>query len=166
MEIANVLVGLGGDRGNTVPKYGVTAAEIAVIRSIHGEDSVFDIEPIGEVSRPSRVERSRLVAVYGRAMDGNQNSIVEKLYPGAAAPLFETLDSLELPDDFYKTATRVARKPKVAAVVEEMPEGLSKKDQATWKKDQAAKVAAAQVAALEQEVEDDGIGDMPDNVLG
>jgi hypothetical protein len=156
MEIANVLVALGGDTGNTVPKYEVTAAEVAVLRSIHGDQAVLDIEPTGTVERSNREERSRLKSLYGNARDGSQNSIVEMLYPGAAARVFETFEELELPEIFYKAEARVSKKPVKAAVV--MPAGLSKKEQTAWKK---AQEEAAKVAAVDEQDEEDGIEDMP-----
>jgi hypothetical protein len=113
-ETANILLALGGDAGCTVPKFGVTAAEIAVLRAIHGEDAVIDIEPLGTVERTNRAELDRVRAIYGRATDGNMNSIVNFLYPGAAARVFESLDELGIPEDFYKAETRVSRKPKPA----------------------------------------------------
>lgn len=107
MDIANVIVALGGDKDNTIPKFNVTAAEIAVLRTLHGSDAVFDIQPIGTVSTKNRDERARLVHIYGNAKDNDGKSIVGQLFPGAAARVFETLDELELPEDFFKAETRV-----------------------------------------------------------
>ncbi len=153
MQTANVMVALGGDTGNTVPKYGVTAAEIAVLRSIHGNEAVFDIEPCGEVKRGHRDERQRLVETY-RSKDSNGNAIVEGLFPGAAARVFETLAELELPEELFKATDRVKAEPAVEAVVEDAPKPAAKKA--------AGKKAAKQEEAekIEAEVENDGIGDL------
>ncbi len=163
MEIANVMLALGGDTGNTVPKRGVTAAEIAVLRSIHGNEAVFDIEPLGDVERSQREERGRLKAVYGRAMDGNQNSIVESLFPGAAARLFEKIEELEIDDSFYKSVERARAAPKAAEPVAPTPPAkpgkpLTAKQQAAADKKAAAAAAAA---AGDADDEEDGIGDLP-----
>lgn len=103
-EIAHCFVALGGDIQNTVPKSNVTAAEIAVLQVIHGNDAVRDIEPVGSIQRSQREERERLRAVYGRARDSEGRSLVEVLYPGAAARTFEKLDELQLEDVQFKIA--------------------------------------------------------------
>lgn len=131
MQIANALVALGGDKGNTVPKMNLTAAEIAVLRAIHGLDSVLEIEPVGEIERGNREERTRLRMAYP-AKDEDGNVIVDMLYPGAGARVYEGLDELELPEEAFKAekrmtsapqvegeAPRRARKPKAAAEVSE-----------------------------------------------
>lgn len=102
METANVLLALGGDKRNTVPKYLVTAAEVAVMREIHGHDAVFDIEVVGTVNRTHRQEIGRLTEAYGR-QDGERrlSPAVNALYPGAAARVHETFAELELPDEFF-----------------------------------------------------------------
>lgn len=150
MDIAHILLAVGGDSGNTVPKLFVTAAEIAVLRAIHGEASVTDVEPCGERDITGRAELQRLRGIYGRARDSDDNSIVETLFPGAAARVFETLDELELDESFYKAERRV--KPAPAA---EEP-----------KKARGRKAAAAPVeeapAPEGDDDEDDGITDMKD----
>lgn len=106
MQTAHALVALGGDKGNTVPKFDLTAAEIAVLRSIHGPDSVFEIEPVGEIERGSREERNRLRLAYP-AKDEDGNHIVDLLYPGAGARVYEGLDELELPEEAFKAEKRM-----------------------------------------------------------
>lgn len=115
METANILLSLGGDSGNQVPKFGVTAAEIAVLRLIHGEGAVTDIEPgetLEDVS--DREERERLALKYAQAKiegpGGQKTSVVDSIYPGAAAHVFRQLDELDIPEEFFKAETRV--KPK------------------------------------------------------
>ncbi|GAA4169072.1 hypothetical protein [Shinella granuli] len=112
MQTANVMLAIGGDAKNTVPKYGVTAAEVAVLRYIHGEDAVFDIEVTGSVERTHRQEIGRLTEVYGRQEGERRVSpAVADLYPGAAARVFETFDELEIPDDLYAAAGRKVAAP-------------------------------------------------------
>ncbi|QDP64092.1 MAG: hypothetical protein Unbinned2301contig1004_18 [Prokaryotic dsDNA virus sp.] len=139
MQIANVLISLAGDHRNTVPKLGVTAAEIPVLQMIHGADAVRDIEPAGEIDRANREERARLARTY-RAKEGR--SPVEQLYPGAAARVFETLDELGLNEEFYKADRRMT--PRSA------PSKSAK---------QAAKTAKSSAPAAET---DDGVGEMSD----
>ncbi len=160
MEIANVLVSLGGDPGNTVPKYNVTAAEIGVLLAIHGNDAVNEIEPVGEIKRRHPEERGRLLAIYGGAKNPNQTPIVATMFPGVAARVFETLSELGLDDSMFKATGRMtAPTAPVEESVDEAPAPAAEFDE----------VQSA------DEVDDDGIGDeMPDanefketpNVLG
>lgn len=115
MKLANIMLAIGGGRDNTFPKYGVTAAEIAVLRSIHGEDAVFDVEPTAADAlnedgglRTNRQELARLRGIYGGAQDGNGGKIVEGLFPGAAARVFEDFDELDLPDEYFIATGRVS----------------------------------------------------------
>ena len=112
-EVANVMVALNGDIMNTVPKAKVTAGEIAVLQAIHGADAVTDIEPLGVAKQikqgkalvpyTMRAERGRLEKLYGKAVDGNQKRILEALYPGAAARIFERIEELNLVPAQFKT---------------------------------------------------------------
>lgn len=107
MELANCLVALGGDKGNTVPKTDVTPAEIAVLTAIHGLDAVFDIEPTGEeISRSVRDELDRLVRLYP-AKDEDGALIVRQVYAGAAPVMHQTVEDLGLPDESFKVLERV-----------------------------------------------------------
>ena len=110
MQTANCLVHIGGDSGTSVPKYQITAAEIAVLRAIHGPDSITDVEPTDDIERSDRAEIARLHEIYSRpdAKDGP----VHTLFPGSAARVYQTLAELEIPEDFYKAESRV--KPKAA----------------------------------------------------
>lgn len=183
MQTANVLVAIGGDTGNTVPKYGVTAAEVAVLRFLHGEQAVFDIELVGEVTRTHRQEIARLAERYGRQEGERRISpAVEALYPGAAARVFETFEELEIPDDFYKaiarhsaTSTPAPSKPKVdlkGMTVNELRaradkegvdlSGITKKADIIEALETTAAARAAETAAAGNEDEDDGVGDMND----
>lgn len=107
MQTANVLVSLGGDHGNQVMKHYVTAAEIAVLRAIHGDEAVTEVEPAGEVKRSHRNERERLLSIYGAAKTPDHKPIVEGMFPGIAARVFENLNELDLPDNFFKATGRL-----------------------------------------------------------
>lgn len=122
MQTANVMLAIAGDARNTVPKYGVTAAEVAVLRYIHGEDAVFDIEVLDEdVKRTHRQEIGRLTEAYGRQEGERRSSpAVAELYPGAAARVFETFAELELPDELYAAEKRQPAK-RAAPKKEEEP---------------------------------------------
>jgi hypothetical protein len=111
MEIANCLVALGGNQGNTVPKYGVSAAEVAVLLSIHGIDAVMNVDPVDSEDRNPRAELDRLKAAYP-AKDGEGNSIVGKVYPGHSPSLHENFADVGLPESAFKTLSRA--KPKAS----------------------------------------------------
>jgi hypothetical protein len=97
MELASCTLALGGDAGQTVQKFNVTPSEVAVLRYIHGQDSVTDLQILGTVDRKHPRERARLVQEYGRGMDGVIKSpAVDALFPGVAARLFETFSEIEM----------------------------------------------------------------------
>ncbi len=69
MKTYDCKVNLNGSRNNAVRKRGVTAAEIAILREIHGKSPngaapITDIKPAGEVKRTDTVERARLASRY------------------------------------------------------------------------------------------------------
>ncbi|MFY9292821.1 MAG: hypothetical protein WAP03_19320 [Methylorubrum rhodinum] len=109
MQLANCLVALGGDRGNAVPKAGVTAGEILALQAIHGPDAVFDIEPAGnDKDRTARGEVARLKTLYGGERDENGRSKIADLFPGAAATAPTSLKDLDLADELMKPKTRAS----------------------------------------------------------
>lgn len=156
MQTANIMLAVGGDRGNTVPKYAVSVAEIALLRAIHGEDAVFDVEPLETpamdegVAATNRAELNRLRRVYD-AKDADGNRIVDQIYPGAAARVFSSLDEIDLPDEYFKPTERTAP---IKAAPAAKPRAKAK--------------AVAAEPAPDQEPDDlgdDGIKDMP-SVMG
>lgn len=106
MQIANVLVGLGGDRGHTVPKYGVTPAEILVLQAIHGDQSVHEVEPAGDVARTGRDEIVRLRELYTGRNEDNQ-TFVNVVFPTLTANVPEKLTDIAIPDDYFKAKERL-----------------------------------------------------------
>lgn len=155
MQTANIMLAIGGDRGNTVPKYAISVAEIMLLRAIHGEDAVFDVEPLDTpamdegMAVSNRAELNRLRRIYD-AKDADGNRVVDQVYPGAAARVFETLDEIDLPEDYFKATERTAP-IKVAPAAKPR-----------------AKAKAVAEPASDQEPDDlgdDGIKDMP-SVMG
>lgn len=67
MRVYDCVVRLAGELNNEVPKVGVTAAEVYILRSIHGSDAVVRIEPRGMDRRDHKTERDRLAQRYGEA---------------------------------------------------------------------------------------------------
>lgn len=166
MELANCTLALGGDAGNTIQKFEVTPSEIAVLRLIHGTDSVTEIEIIGEEYRTGRHERDRLSQSYGKSEEGVWSSKpVDALFPGVAARLFDKFEELELDDSFYKAerlapkktapkAEPVASKPKKTAIKAKAFEPEPEAEPEAEEADEETEAA--------EEIEDDGIGEMND----
>lgn len=149
MQLANAMLAIGGDAGTTVPKFGITPSEVAVLRVIHGDDAVTAIEVLVEtVQRSHREERERLTEKYG-AYEGEKrrSRAVEVLFPGAAARVFETFSEMELDESLFKG-------PPVAAPVA-----------ASAKRGKKAAELVPVETALADEDDNDGIEDMP-NVMG
>ena len=67
MEIYNIKVLLGGSRTNEVRKHAVPAAEIFMLRHIHGEDMVTEIEHVGSSNIKDSEVRELLALSYGPA---------------------------------------------------------------------------------------------------
>lgn len=120
MELATVLVAIGGNKGNTVPRYDVTPAEVMVLQRIHGDDSVFDIEPTGDVPRSSAEEMNRLVAIYRSAKTEDNAPVLQDVFPGRVANVPAHFALLGLSSALYKPVSRAA--PKAAPEPEEEPE--------------------------------------------
>lgn len=108
MQTANVLLALGGKRGETVPKYGVTPAEIAVLQVLHGADAVYEIDIQSDiVQRTDRQEIERLRATYSRR-DGEKiiSPAVETLFPGIGAKVPQSFADLELAEELFVVEKR------------------------------------------------------------
>lgn len=108
MQTANIFLALGGKRGETVPKYGVTVAEVAVLRFLHGDDAVYDVNVTDDdVQRTARQEIERLRQIYSR-QEGDRliSPAVNALFPGVGAQVPQKFSDLELPDELFIVASR------------------------------------------------------------
>src|SRR5688572_11459997 len=106
MQTANCMVALGGDPGNTVPKYNITVAEMVLLRHIHGERAVFDIVPTGVVQVSDIAECQRLADVFARP-EGVTNPVAT-VYPGARPTIHHSLEEAGFEADLFKATARVA----------------------------------------------------------
>lgn len=69
MQLYDCKVRLHGSLYNEVRRFNVTAAEIAVLKILHGDDSVVEIEPkTFDRKRDDVGERDRLTHLYGPAL--------------------------------------------------------------------------------------------------
>lgn len=84
MHLHNAIILHAGNRNMTIHKGNLTAPEIVLLRKIHGEDAVLNIEAVAETNRPIAGEYDRLVGLYGR-------EVVVEAFPGAITSLPKTL---------------------------------------------------------------------------
>lgn len=164
-ETADIHVALGGDMLNTVPRFGVTAGEIAVLQVIHGNDAIHDIIPTGQIVRPQRVERERLKSQYAMARNNDGRAHVETIYPGAAARIFERLDELVLDDSQFKAVPMARGNPAIAAerqaIADAAGEAVNESNANQPKPKRVSKKAAAAAAAAAVEDDGDEVEELP-----
>lgn len=148
MEALNCYVAIGGERDNTVPKYGISPTEAAVLRALHGDSAVHDIEPAGDFvdaegeKVSNRDELRRVREIYSSPQ---AKQIVDALFPGMGAKGPETIDDVGFDESLFKPTARAT---------------------ADSKPTESAKKAAGSKSAGAKG-DEDGVKDMPkDNVLG
>jgi predicted nucleotidyltransferase len=106
MQLLNCSVAIGGEAGMTVFKERVTVPEIMVLRAVHGDDAVRNIEVVGSITFNSADERERLALVYT-----NPEGVVRETL-GVVGSLPMELSEANIPEDFsisgsvQKTAKR------------------------------------------------------------
>lgn len=79
MDMVSCKVQLGADPGNVAvrgPFEPVSWPEVSILQSIHGEESVYDIEFVSVVKTTAVEEKSRLVGIYGK-------DAVDLVFPGS-----------------------------------------------------------------------------------
>lgn len=115
MQVCDCLVLVGGDIGNSVMRYGVTAPEIAILRAIHGDDAVRGIVIRSNEDVGSDGERDRLSLTY-------KEEVVAALF-GKFGDLPETLAEARVQDDLIASdeTRKVARKKAEAASPDKQP---------------------------------------------
>lgn len=86
METALLEILLNGNIGNTTTRR-VSAAEVLVLRNIHGDDAVTNPSESSRSSRSNSDEVERLRGLYGKAA-------IEKVFPGVMPTLPNTFSSV------------------------------------------------------------------------
>lgn len=118
MDYVNLQVAIGGDAGNTVPKFYVPVSEIPVLMALHGPDSLTEFEQVepheGIEELSNGEELQRLHSLYGHVTDGNGDSVLRQVYPGAGAKVLESIDDIEIPEGAYKVTERATSKKAAA----------------------------------------------------
>ncbi len=118
MHICTAHVMVGGDIANVMVRgrfNPLTWPEIGVLQFIHGEEAVFNVEPIKSAKVNASQEKQRLASIYGAA-------IVEQLYPGKSPVMELDMPGVTLPEDETtepkagaKTARRTTSIPPLTA---------------------------------------------------
>jgi hypothetical protein len=98
MQTYNCTVAIAGDAGMSVAKERVTVPELMVLRAVHGEDAVRNLEYAGEADTTSPEERSRLAALYRKPPNVVRDTL------GATGTLPKTLDESGIGDEFVLSA--------------------------------------------------------------
>jgi hypothetical protein len=117
MQTASCHVRLGGDVQNTVFKQEVTPAEILLLRGIHGQDAVVDIQFTGSDKRPHVEERDRLFRTYGEAKTQKGEPIFMLIFPSPLTPMPVSFRDIGMDMD----GNEVPEKPKRAPKAPEQP---------------------------------------------
>lgn len=109
MQTYSCKVRLAGSVTNEVRKSGVTAADVVVLRLIHGQTAVLEIRPDGDVKLTQEELRDRLMRDYV-THSPEVGKLLNQAFPGflhAAVELPTKLSSVEL-------AEEEVRRPRVA----------------------------------------------------
>ena len=69
VQLFNCELRLGADQMHTVPKFGVTKAEIRIMRDIHGDTSVVKVEEAGQKEVNEMEELYALASQYSTVLD-------------------------------------------------------------------------------------------------
>jgi hypothetical protein len=113
MQICNCSVAIGGDVGMTVTKERVTIPELMILRAVHGDDAVRNIEVTHSVSMSNTEERERLIQIYR-----NPEFVVRDTV-GATGTLPTEIEDSGIPEDFIignlTTHSGVAKKRRKSA---------------------------------------------------
>lgn len=91
MQFYSAKIRLSGSLNNEVRREDLTAAEIGVLRQIHGETAVTEVKATeGSSDRSDAGERTRLVGIYGektvKEVLGTSVHALPKELPDVAAP--------------------------------------------------------------------------------
>lgn len=157
MQLANIWLSLGEDAANTVPKKGVTPAEVALLTAIHGENAVQDIDILDDNHKGSaRGLLQELAFKYGNARDGDNKPVIRGLFPTPTSTVPDTFAELGLMDAQFTAASVEKMHAKPAKTGGKRRAAAKPKDKAPETIDDA------------DGSENDGVEDMPEsgNAMG
>lgn len=90
MQIAKCEVRLLGSIANSVPKYNVTPPEVAILRALHGQDSIVRIQQTDSDRRSHKDEYERLERIYGATENNEGVKVFYKMFPASFDPKLPT----------------------------------------------------------------------------
>jgi hypothetical protein len=114
MKLYDCIVRIGGSLLNEVEKFNVTAPEIIMFQSLHGDDAVREIHPAGESRESDESIRDRMSAYFGTGMIESGRSgadLVRKTLGPKTMPLPKYLEGVEEESYLDKRANPDAPKP-------------------------------------------------------
>lgn len=102
MQHCSCIVYLDGDRNSSVHKPDVTVAEIALLRAIHGPDSIGGIKPTYVGKEKQAAELARLRVEYANSnVTKEGGSLIEAVYPGRNPSLPTKLTDIDTEDSAF-----------------------------------------------------------------
>lgn len=155
MELYSAKIVLGGSRDNEVRRSELTAAEVLILKQMHGQEYVTEVQLVGRIDRTQKAERVRLLG-EGETPGLYSVENIRKVFPSDMTPLPEAL-----PAEMISIEAMAAdlKKAEGAKPVEEMSDEEIDKEMAlldTRRKNMAKARAAktkkaeeAQVSALD-----------------
>lgn len=129
-KLYNCRVRLLGNPLNEVPKTEITAAEIEVLRALHGNDAVVGITEVGEVKRTSAQERELIYSRYASPATAmaeqveKKRTLIRNLFGHDRLPLPTELEGNPEPsddDDFELPEDNVSAEAKITVLSEPKP---------------------------------------------
>lgn len=143
MKLYSAKIQLAASKLNEVLRFNLSAAEIALLRVLHGQESILDVKHTGNVNRADASERNRLAAIYSYrdqngALDGH-NLVLKYLgAPGVPLP-----QEVEFPQEVDENDEPEEIKAVDAEVIEPLQEPVAVRSQRARKQ-----VAAAGIESL------------------
>lgn len=99
MHIYSAKIKLGGLLTNEIRKSGLTAAEILVLRRIHGDDALSEIIQVGTVNRSDSKERQRLFGSVGDTTPLYREDQFREVFQNDFGPLPQVLPEAQGDDE-------------------------------------------------------------------
>tara|TARA_B100000214_G_scaffold5112_1_gene3825 strand:+ start:17437 stop:17817 length:381 start_codon:yes stop_codon:yes gene_type:complete len=112
MESYSCNLALSGNIGMIVRKEGLSVAQLIVLRHIHGDSSVIDIEENGKMDA-SGSDRQRLVDIYG------EQKVAEVFGPYGDLPT--KIEESKIPESYFAKPVNKGGRPKKKAPAKKAP---------------------------------------------
>lgn len=94
MEIYDCKVLLGGSRDNEVRKRAITAAEVLMLKYLHGDDHVIEVKHVGTSEIDNAQVRDMLALTYADGADPKTAPILREVFGPPTMPLPTRVDGV------------------------------------------------------------------------